>query len=325
MDEAKLDLKDRKILKELDINARQKFQDIARKLKTSKEVIFYRVKNLEKSGIIKGYYTTIDFSKLGFKNIRVYLKMQKLSPQKNKEIIDFLVNHKNTFEVITAYGNWDIVFTVLVKELKDFFDIWDKFQGLYKLYIHEKNISLFYEYVHYRKNYILPNYSETLTGDITGGSKAGDVDKTDLKIINYIAPNARISFNSLSPLVGISAKAVKYRIKNLEKKGVILNYRPIIDMKKFGYQFYKIDIELEDLSVKKGLQQFAKNHPNVVAEDRVIGGGSDFEFDCEFESMTEFLKLIEQIQKEFSTAIRTIKYYTATEFHKILYTPKVLE
>ena len=84
-----------------------------------------------------------------------------------------------------------------------------------------------------------------------------------------------------------------------------------------------MDVELEDLSVKKRLQQFARAHPNIVAEDRVLGG-SNFEFDAEFNSMSDFLKLLEDIQKEFSTAIRTIKYYTATEFHKILYAPKIL-
>lgn len=324
MEPIKLDTRDRKILKELDINSRQKLQEIARKLKTSKEVIFYRIKNMEKLGIIKGYYTTVDFSKLGFKNIRVYLKMQRLSPQKRQEILDFLISHKNTFEVITAYGNWDIIITFLVKTIGEFFDIWDAFEGLYKPYICDKNISLFYEYVQYIKNYIMPGYSDNFSGHMTGSSEKQEADKTDLKILSYLAPNAKVSLKEIGSAIGLTPKAVKYRITNMEKKKIILGYRPIINLMSIGFQFYKVDVELEDLSVKRKLQQFARAHPNIIAEDRALGG-SNFEFDAEFGSMADFLNLLENMQKEFSPAIRTIKYYIATEFHKILYTPKVLE
>jgi len=58
-----LDLKDRKILYYLDINSRQSNSDIAKKVGLSKEVVNYRIKRLEKEGIIKGYYTVLDFYK----------------------------------------------------------------------------------------------------------------------------------------------------------------------------------------------------------------------------------------------------------------------
>ena len=70
----KLDKKDKQILYQLDLDSRQSFNQIARKVKLSREVVQYRVKQLEKKGIIKGYQTLIDVTKLGYLNCRFFIK-----------------------------------------------------------------------------------------------------------------------------------------------------------------------------------------------------------------------------------------------------------
>ena len=47
-----LDKKDREILFHLSLNARASLSDLSRKTRLSKEVIHYRIKNLEKNGVI---------------------------------------------------------------------------------------------------------------------------------------------------------------------------------------------------------------------------------------------------------------------------------
>lgn len=62
----KLDLRDKKLLYELDLNSRQSFNELARKLKVSKSAVIYRIRNLEKASIIKCYNTIMDTGKLGY-------------------------------------------------------------------------------------------------------------------------------------------------------------------------------------------------------------------------------------------------------------------
>ncbi|MBU4242067.1 MAG: winged helix-turn-helix transcriptional regulator [Nanoarchaeota archaeon] len=59
----KLDFKDKKILYNLDLNSRATLNEIAKKVKLSKQVVDYRLKNLLKNKIIKEFYTVINFSK----------------------------------------------------------------------------------------------------------------------------------------------------------------------------------------------------------------------------------------------------------------------
>ena len=84
-----LNKKDRKILYQLDLDSRQSLNQIGKKVRLSREVVQYRIKQLEKKGIIKGYRTLIDTSKLGYINCRLFIKFQKDTPQGEQKIINY--------------------------------------------------------------------------------------------------------------------------------------------------------------------------------------------------------------------------------------------
>ncbi len=85
----KLDKKDRDILYQLDLNSRQSFNQVAKKVRLSREVVQYRVRQLEKKGVIRGYFTLIDTSKLGYINFRLFIKFQHDTPNEEKQIIRY--------------------------------------------------------------------------------------------------------------------------------------------------------------------------------------------------------------------------------------------
>ena len=70
----KIDLKDRKILFELDKNARISYAQIGKKVGLSTEVVHYRIKRFEEKGIITNYHTSINFCKLGLTHFKICLK-----------------------------------------------------------------------------------------------------------------------------------------------------------------------------------------------------------------------------------------------------------
>ena len=83
----KIDLKDRKILYQLDVNCRQSARSIGRKVGLSKDVVASRLKKLQENGVILAYYTIFDYLKLGITPLRFYLKYQYVTP----EIKEFLM------------------------------------------------------------------------------------------------------------------------------------------------------------------------------------------------------------------------------------------
>ncbi len=75
------------------------------------------------------------------------------------------------------------------------------------------------------------------------------MDERNLRIIELLIRNARISKSEIARELGITETAVRKRIRKLEDERVILGYRAIVNYRKIGmvYSFTGIDVEPEAL------------------------------------------------------------------------------
>ena len=75
----KLDLRDKRILMELDTDATQPLKAIAKKLGISKEAVAYRIRQLEKKDIIVNYIALSHFTKTGLIHFKIYVQFSRIS------------------------------------------------------------------------------------------------------------------------------------------------------------------------------------------------------------------------------------------------------
>ena len=111
---------DQNILYELSLNARQPSSMIGKRIHMSQQLVDYRIKRLENKGIILGYRSYIDFTKIGFSIIKSYFKFQNLTEDLEKDIIEYLVKHPNCNWVASCSGNWDLFIVLFCKNIIDF-------------------------------------------------------------------------------------------------------------------------------------------------------------------------------------------------------------
>ena len=119
----KLDLKDRKILYHLDLDSRQSFAQLGRKVGLHKDVVAYRVKKLLERGVIRNFCAYINDSKLGYHHIRLYITFQFITPEIKSEIINYFVNNDYLEFVHTTEGHYDLVLIVSTKNICKIFSI----------------------------------------------------------------------------------------------------------------------------------------------------------------------------------------------------------
>ena len=231
------------------------------------------------------------------------------------------MNRKYNLTVYRTEGSWEIATGFQVPSIKAFNDSYRKFQEKYRRYILEDNVSVFYEFVQYLKNYLVPEESRNYESFVTETAEKINYDKIDFRILKLISDNSKIQLLDIANKMKMTSMAIKYRLKQLEKKKVILGYRALIDHTKLGYEYYKVDMQIEDSTKLKKLQEYCKQHPNIIYENKVIGG-FDFEFDIEIESYEKFYKLIETMKKRFPGLIRTHKFYKARKIYKYVYMPE---
>ena len=113
-----MDRIDHNILKELKVNARLTNKQLAKRVSLTPSPCLRRVKNLEKSGIIKGYTTVVDLASLGYTiTVMINVRLEKHS----QEIVSaFESGIKALDEVVACYlvsGSNDYLLQVVTKDL----------------------------------------------------------------------------------------------------------------------------------------------------------------------------------------------------------------
>ena len=321
----KIDLKDRKILYELDNNSRQSSTKIAKKVGLHKNVVAYRIKQLKEKGVIKNFYTLIDTSKLGYLTYRLYMSYQNTNPEIEKEIISYFVNNKYTFWGAPLEGRYDFGVLIWVKDIKEFQSFYEEMLRRYDEYFDRKILSIYVQAQHYPYSFLLSdNYrkSDRLKFLTTGGSKKVDnIDDIDLGVLKLIAQNARLPTVEIAKQLGSSITVVNYRIQKLINLGVIRGFKMALDFPKIGYQDYKVDIWLNDHNQKDAIINYLTQNPYFLMLHKTIGYG-DIEINICAKGLSHLHSMIEDLTSKFHRFIRKHRYFYVGDWFKYNYMPE---
>jgi DNA-binding Lrp family transcriptional regulator len=241
---------DRRIMYYLLENARMPDSAIAKKMATSKQVIGYRLKRLEKINALTGYRAKINSSLLGFSTFGVYLQLNKATDE--KFLIDELKKNPFVRWIVSCTGKWDLIFSISARDIGHFHSILHKIMAKAEKYIKSYDTNIFL----YTKDFI-PEFvfefgrkEEPALKELHEG-KTIKLDKKDVMLLDILQNTARMPILLISQKLGISPYAVRYKIKSLIQSGVINQFKPSINYEALGYGWYQILIHTKNLSEKE--------------------------------------------------------------------------
>jgi len=323
----KIDLKDRKILYELDLNCRQSNTQIGKKVGLKKDVVSYRIKKLQEEGVIQCFYTVIDAYKLGYSLFRYYVNFQYVSPEIRKEIIEYFVNYKNICTVSQAIGKYDLILVTWVNDTNEFYQFWSKALDKFGDYFESKLFSVYIHGVGFRKSYLLSeNYNKEDRADheYFGVGKTVKIDETDYHLLNELALNARMPLIELAEKFGCSSQTINYRIKRLKKEGLIQAFRVAVNQSLLGFKLYKADIFLKNHSQRINIINYIKQNPYLMYISTSTGL-CDLEFEFIVKSQKELIDIIEDINLKYPNSIKNYSVYGDFKDYKETFLPKLFD
>ncbi len=103
---------DRRLLTSLEENARQSFADLGEQIGLSKTPCWQRVRDLERSGVIRGYRADIDAAQLGLQ-VQAFVHVT-LSSAQHAEFETAVIQHPAVLQCFTTAGQADYLVHILV-------------------------------------------------------------------------------------------------------------------------------------------------------------------------------------------------------------------
>ncbi len=319
MNKINLDKKDIQILGILDWNARMPLTQIAKKIRLNKDVVRYRINNLEKNGVIEGYYTVINTSKLGYITIRVYLDFINVNNVIEKKIINYLNKNFNASQIFSIEGEYQLGIIAWEKSIFDLDRKMRDFKKLFGNYINKEQISIITLFNQYPRKFLLDNKQVIKIEE----SELFKIKEDDLRILSEISKNSRVSSVDLSFKLKIPQTTIIHRIKELEKAKIILGYRVKINISKLDYQNYFIEIYTKNNSEVNKIIDFSIANKNCIYSLNVFPG-ADLELETEFTDKLELFDFINHLRNSFKS-IKKIKYWSTINYHNINYFPQKVE
>ncbi len=234
------------------------------------------------------------------------------------------MNSKHTWVVYSIQGWFDLDVIIWIKDRNEFYNFWREMLNNYGDYFQNQILSYYIKAHSFRPSYLLSDEYDKAEREkivITGGGKKVDIDDLDFRILQLIAPNARMPITEIARKLNKSIDVVKYRLKKLLKLDVIQGFRANINTAKLGYQYFKVDIYLREYKQRKEIINYIKFNPHLMCINSTTGL-SDLELEFHLENLPHLNHIMQDITNKFPNAVRNYKYSNAQKIHKLVWMPQ---
>jgi DNA-binding Lrp family transcriptional regulator len=295
-----LDLIDVTILRSLLADGRKSFAELAEDCGISKNIVWKRFNSLSRSGVIAGYTIQVDQRYLGLQvqgsTILAFIRSNQ---------VDQTVERIRSFQHLLAYRIYNIPYNLRVvvfpKSLAELDQIKEEMRRRYpvlvmRTFIWTDNLNI---PEHLTMGFQLPPDLKNIDYGAdakNGGAQVESLDDLDLRIVQELTEDSRISFRKLSARLNVSTLTAERRYEKLRAKHIL---KPVarVDLVKLGYNAI-VDFNVEydsEREQKRGIHTLAAI-PDVTCIVKTTGD-FDLQVTVMLRGLEHLLRVQEQIEQ----------------------------
>ncbi len=314
----KLDKIDWKILSHLCEDSRTSHQKIAKLTRTNKNSVSYRIKRLERLGIISKYITLVDIKTLG---ATFYTILIKLNTKDSKELTSYLKKNDHISVIDEFIGRWNFLVEFTCKDPYKLFEflkeLKEKFSDIIDTYEIHPNLDVY----NIEQMPIELIKKKPITKK---ESKRVSLDKIETRLLEELNKNSNASLIQLADKLNVNYKTIASKIKKLKELGVIEKFTAAISLGHLGYDVYLITLDFKNLSnkIEHSLKAHLSKHKNIRASFTSAAKPKLFVY-LAVKSSLELQDFLEDINNEFSQNIVDQEYFLSTDQIKLDLFPKL--
>jgi Lrp/AsnC family leucine-responsive transcriptional regulator len=146
-------------------------------------------------------------------------------------------------------------------------------------------------------------------------STIADLDRLDLKILDLLQRQGRMSMTELGEQIGLSTSPVAERVRRLERRGVITGYHARVSPQAVGYTllvFVEITLSSKSPQVFETVRREVQYLPDVL-ECHLVSGSFDYLVKARIGAMAQYRELLGSILKRIPVPSTSNSYVVMEE------------
>ena len=315
---------DKKILLSLIKNSRKSISRISKELHLTREIVIYRISKLESAGIITNHIARINQALFCSGIALMTCKLIRFNETRFKEIIIHIQNMHSINWCIETCGTYDIAFTILYNNSRDLAESITEVSNHIGANLKEHEITLYIEEYKFDRSGLITEKKEQYNKNksIEFKNIKMNLDELDIKLLSILAKNCRTKNVEISKKLKISEDIVRLRIKNLEKKEIILGYTVSLDIEKLGFEAYQAGFKIEHLNKEtiNKIKYYSQTNPYIIFCVRT-SGKYNIVVNITAKSRLHFNEIIKDIRNNLPEII-DFEFLLNMKTHKEIFIPE---
>ncbi len=303
LSKVKLDKTDRKILAELDQDCRIPSTVLAKRVLKSRQAVEYRIEQLTQKGLITSFNAAINPHRMGYKLFKVYMKLRNI-PEEKKKLLEYLQSCGSVYWMGECSGSWDLIFAAFARNDYQFYELKNELISRFSSMIIEENGEILIDVKQYPKMY----FTQQIRPPVQFGGEivSPELEEVDFQILSQIVNEARLPINEIARRIKSTPIIVRSRLKKLEEKGIIIQYRLGVNLNLLGKELYKVILRLDRYS-KEDERKLLTYVSGLPQTQYLIRNLWQMELEFAVDNFQEYYNLIENLKKEFCYVIRNVE------------------
>lgn len=262
----------RKVLYNLECDARSSQNLIARNCGISQQSVSYTVDSLQDQGKIKGFTTLVDYSKLGYSGFLCLFRLENYSRSNLKALKDIIDDTESIGWLYEVSGGFEVAALFLCqntsqmnKRLKSVVSGGPELSKkvvMPAVAVHEAG-----------KKYLNTGFTDREIEHRVVGADRPLVEVSDgkEKLLQRLNDEPRVSMVEASEGLDVTSKTLIDWRKSMEDQKLIRGYRPVIGAKELEIESQLILFQVSDKSREDELRNYMIRQENIVSVVKTLG------------------------------------------------------
>lgn len=308
-----LDVKDRKLLYHLSLDARLPDTRLAKLVGLSPNAVKYRKERLVEEGIVTRHAALVDLGSLGLETFTLLLRFNQAL---DDEMLAKVMRHPYLDWAIRLSGHWDLFTEFVCYDQRHLVAIVDEliclFAGALERY--EVNVASEILRVEHLVADLMTGISLELPAQKERVRSRQRIDATDGKLLRLLSEDGAMPLTKLAERLTIPVDTARYRLKGLLSKGILIRCFAEISLDSVGYTEYLCTLTLMNPVPEQlvSLKNLLRHEPNITYAFFDLAGRKLF-FLCACKSTDELDALLASLRSAYRGMVEMLDYLLVTK------------